>query len=101
LTTPIERTRPYGRSPASATRACGQCNRDCRHNQFRARVQRRRKGGVRLLRIYKSDGTGSLKTVTDFHVGEDLIDLRSLLTWYGGSNPVADSVITVTAPPAA
>ena len=47
--------------------------------------------------IFAFPVAGAQKTVTDFHAGEDLVDLRSLLTWYGGSNPAGDGVIAVTA----
>lgn len=47
--------------------------------------------------MFDFDVMGSLKTITDFHEGEDLVDLRTLLAWYGGSNPVGDGVLAVTA----
>jgi Ca2+-binding RTX toxin-like protein len=34
--------------------------------------------------IFDFDVMGSQKQITDFHVGEDLVDLRTLVTWYGG-----------------
>jgi methionine-rich copper-binding protein CopC/Ca2+-binding RTX toxin-like protein len=39
---------------------------------------------------------GSQKTITDFHVGEDLVDLRGLLASYGGSDPIGDGLIVLT-----
>lgn len=47
--------------------------------------------------IFAFASIGALKQITDFHVGEDLVDLRSLLAPYGGSDPLADGVIALTA----
>ena len=47
--------------------------------------------------IFDFDVMGSQKQVTDFALGQDLIDVRTLLAWYGGSNPVADNALSVTA----
>jgi Ca2+-binding RTX toxin-like protein/methionine-rich copper-binding protein CopC len=47
--------------------------------------------------IFAFPVAGLQKTIADFQVGEDLVDLRSLLAWYGGSNPVGDGVMTVAA----
>jgi Ca2+-binding RTX toxin-like protein len=45
--------------------------------------------------VFQTIGAGS--KITDFHVGEDLLDLRSLLkaSGYSGSNPVADHTIVL------
>ena len=47
--------------------------------------------------IFDFDVMGSQKQVTDFTFGQDLIDLRTLLTWYGGSDPVAGNAISLSA----
>jgi Ca2+-binding RTX toxin-like protein/methionine-rich copper-binding protein CopC len=47
--------------------------------------------------IFDFDVMGSQKQITDFTVGQDLVDLRTLLTWYGGSNPVTDNAISLSA----
>ena len=47
--------------------------------------------------MFDFDVMGSQKQITDFAVAEDLVDLRTLLAWYGGSNPVADNALAVTA----
>jgi Ca2+-binding RTX toxin-like protein len=47
--------------------------------------------------MFDFDLMGSQKTITDFTVGQDLVDLRTLLAWYGGSDPVADNALAVTA----
>jgi Ca2+-binding RTX toxin-like protein len=41
---------------------------------------------------------GSVSNVTDFHIGEDLLDLRPLFAaaHYSGSNPIADGVLALT-----
>lgn len=36
--------------------------------------------------IFDFDVTGSQKQITDFTAAQDLVDLRTLLAWYGGSN---------------
>ena len=47
--------------------------------------------------IFDFDVMGSQKQVTDFTFGQDLIDLRTLLAWYGGSDPVAGNAISLSA----
>jgi hypothetical protein len=42
---------------------------------------------------------GAMNTITNFHDGEDLIDLRPLLSGYHGSDPVADGVIATSVMP--
>ena len=39
--------------------------------------------------------TSGMSTITDFTVGEDLIDLRTLMATYPGADPVADGVLTL------
>jgi hypothetical protein len=43
--------------------------------------------------VFRAVGAGS--TITDFHVGEDLLDLRPLLKGYTGTNPIADHTIVL------
>jgi Ca2+-binding RTX toxin-like protein/methionine-rich copper-binding protein CopC len=46
--------------------------------------------------MFDFPSAGMAKRITDFHVGEDLVDLRTLLSWYSGSDPVADGVIALS-----
>ncbi|MDB5406751.1 MAG: skn1, partial [Rhodospirillales bacterium] len=47
--------------------------------------------------IFAFSAVGAGSKITDFHVGEDLLDLRSLLkaSGYSGANPVADHTINI------
>jgi methionine-rich copper-binding protein CopC len=47
--------------------------------------------------IFDFDVMGSQKQITDFTAGQDLVDLRTLLAWYGGSDPVASGAISLSA----
>jgi Ca2+-binding RTX toxin-like protein len=47
--------------------------------------------------IFDFDVMGSQKQITGFTVGEDLVDLRTLLAWYGGSDPLTSGAISLSA----
>ena len=40
---------------------------------------------------------GARSTIADFHIGQDLLDLRPLLPHYNGSDPLADGVLAISA----
>jgi Ca2+-binding RTX toxin-like protein len=47
--------------------------------------------------IFQFSGTsGGMSTVTDFTIGQDLLDFRTVMRKYHGHDPVADHVLTLT-----
>jgi Ca2+-binding RTX toxin-like protein len=47
--------------------------------------------------MFVFSNVGAERTITDFHIGDDLLDLRPLLASYAGNNPLADGVLAIAA----
>ena len=47
--------------------------------------------------IFVVEKLGALNRITDFRVGEDLLDLRALMASYAGADPIGDGAIAIRA----